>query len=110
MLFEWPNAEIVRQFAYQVDSLVSCEIARVELFSVGHRHQRENNITSDEARQVLKDLEQDEQDGVWEWLPLNPALIRSVCDSIINLPNTAFLRAVDAIHLACAREHGLTEI
>jgi predicted nucleic acid-binding protein len=82
----------------------------VEFYSVVQRHLREKNIDTPDAQQVLKDIEQDEMDGVWEWLPITPSLIRSVCVSIRSLPSTAFLRAVDAIHLACAREHGLSEI
>ena len=33
-----------------------------------------------------------------------------VCASISSLPSAALLRAVDAIHLGCAKEHGLTEV
>ena len=105
-----PNAQFVRQFAYQADGLASCQVGRVEFYSVLHRHLREGNIDSDEAHEVLSDFAQDERDGVWQWFPLTSHLIHVVCDSIGALPSTAFLRAVDAIHLACAKEHGFTEI
>lgn len=105
-----PFADIVRQFAYQADGLASCEIARVEFYSVLHRHLREGNITSQEARNVLQDFEQDEIDGVWKWLPVSHSLIRSACEIINALPPAAFLRAVDAIHLTCARESGVGEV
>ena len=61
-----PNADLVRQFAYQADGLASCEIARVEFYSVLRRHLREGNINSQEAQDVLRDFEQDEKDGVWQ--------------------------------------------
>jgi predicted nucleic acid-binding protein len=105
-----PNAQLVRQFAYQVNGLTSSEIARVEFYSVVQRHLREGNINSQEADEVLKDFEQDESDGVWEWLPVTSSLIRSVCAYIHALPSTTFLRAVDALHLACAKENGFREI
>jgi predicted nucleic acid-binding protein len=105
-----PNADIVRQFAYQTDGLASCEIARVEFYSVVQRHLREGNINAQEAQDVLKDFEQDEKDNVWQWFSISPVFIRAVCENISSLPVTAFLRAVDAIHLACARENGFHEI
>jgi predicted nucleic acid-binding protein len=105
-----PNSAAVRQFAYQSSGLASCEIARPEFYSVVQRHLREGNIGSQEARDVLKDFEQDESNGVWEWFPITSSLVRLVCENISSLPSTAFLRAVDAIHLTCAKENGFSEI
>ena len=105
-----PNANLVRQFAYQADGLASCEIARVEFYSVLHRHLREGNINSQEVQDILRDFEQDERNGVWQWLPLTSSLIRSACNTINALPDTAFLRAVDAIHLTCAGANGFGEV
>jgi predicted nucleic acid-binding protein len=58
----------------------------------------------------LKDFEQDGSDGVWHWFPVTPSLVRLVCEYISSLPATPFLRAVDAIHLTCAKENGFAEI
>lgn len=105
-----PNAATVRQFAYEADGLASCEIARVEFYSVVHRHLREGNIDSQEAQEVLRDFEQDESDGVWAWFAVSSSLIRLACQNVGSLPSTAFLRAIDAIHLTCAKENGFIEI
>jgi predicted nucleic acid-binding protein len=105
-----PNAETVRQFAYHADGLASCEISRVEFYSVVHRHLREGNIGSQEAQEVLKDFEQDESDGVWEWFPVTTSLVRLACENIGKLPASVFLRASDALHLTCAKENGFSEI
>ena len=105
-----PGADTVRQFAYEADGLASCEIARVEFYSVVHRHLREGNIDSQEAQEVLSDFKQDESDGVWAWLPLSSSQIHLACQNVSLLPSTAFLRAVDAIHLTCAKENGFIEI
>jgi len=105
-----PNAHLVRQFAYQANGLTSSEIARVEFYSIIQRHLREGNINLQEADEVLKDFEQDESDGVWEWIPVTPSFIRSVCVHIRALPGMAYLRAVDALHLTCAKENGFPEI
>jgi predicted nucleic acid-binding protein len=105
-----PNAHLVRRFAYQADGLASCEVARVEFYSVLHRHLREGNINSQEVQAVLRDFVQDEADGVWQWFPITSPLVRKVCEDISALPSSAFLRAVDAVHLACAADHGFSEI
>jgi predicted nucleic acid-binding protein len=105
-----PNAEIVRQFAYDADGLASCEIARVEFYSVVHRHLREGNISSQEAQEVLIDFEQDESDGVWEWFPVTSSIVRLACKNISQLPGPVFLRASDAIHLTSAKEEGFSEV
>jgi predicted nucleic acid-binding protein len=105
-----PNAHLVRQFAYGADGLACCEIGRVEFYSVIQRHLRENNLSTIEADEILKDFAQDERDGIWQWLPVSSALIRSVCEEIRLLPHTTYLRALDALHLACAKENGFQEI
>jgi predicted nucleic acid-binding protein len=105
-----PSADLVRQFAYQADGLASCEIARVEFYSVLHRHLREGNINSQEAQDVLQDFKQDEIDGVWKWFPITSSLILSACENINALPVTAFLRTIDALHLTCAKENGFGEV
>ena len=105
-----PNAHLVRQFAYRAAGLASCEIARVEFYAVLQRHLREGNIDSKQAESILKDFERDERDGVWEWFPVTSSLIRFVCEQISSLPTTAFLRAIDAIHLGCAKEKGFSEV
>jgi predicted nucleic acid-binding protein len=59
---------------------------------------------------VLDDFASDEAAGVWRWLPVTSALIRSVCERVVRLPRRTLLRAGDAIHLGCAREHGFREV
>ena len=105
-----PGASRVRQLAYAAPGLASCELARVEFHAVIHRHLREGNLTADEAREVIEDFELDEADGVWQWLPVTSPLLNLVCDRIKTLPQDAFLRTVDALHLACASSHGFQEI
>ncbi len=53
---------------------------------------------------------EDEDDGVWTWLAVTPALLQQAAESFDRLPKGAFLRAADAVHLTCARENGLEEV
>jgi predicted nucleic acid-binding protein len=101
-----PGADEVRALAEKSDGLCSCEIARAEVFATIHRHFREGRVNRAQLRYVLELFESEEQSGVWNWLAVTPNLVRTTCDRIRDLPRSAFIRAADALHLRCAREHG----
>ena len=105
-----PGAERVRELAGKSQGLTSCEIGRLEFFSLIHRHRREGNIRAREAKGILEDFEKDEADGVWRWLPVTPQLIRRTCDALRGFPDKVLLRTGDALHLGCARENGFKEV
>jgi predicted nucleic acid-binding protein len=105
-----PGAERVRAVAMAADGLCSCEVARAELLCAVKRHLREGRLGRADVRRVLVRFERDERDGVWEWIPVTSELIRGACDAVRALPATAPIRALDALHLQCARERGLREI
>lgn len=105
-----PGAERVRAVAENAPGLASSEFGRLEFTCVLERHRREGHITAREARDVWSDFREDESAGVWHWLPVTSALVRDVCERIRRLRRRALLRAGDAIHLGCAREHGFTEV
>jgi predicted nucleic acid-binding protein len=50
------------------------------------------------------------QDGVWHWFGVTSDLLEKARQAVLDLPATVFLRSGDAIHLACAEEHGFPEI
>jgi predicted nucleic acid-binding protein len=102
-----PGAERVRAEAHAATGLASCGLARLEFACILHRHVREGNITRREAQVVRHEFARDEVDGVWHWLPVTSALVERACERVARLPSTVFLRSGDAIHLECAREHGL---
>lgn len=105
-----PGAERVRQVAYGADGLGSCEVARVEFASIVKRHVRERHITRREADKVLKEFEQDEKDGVWHWFGVTSALIAAARHTVLRVPSQVLVRTGDALHLACAREHGFKDV
>ena len=55
-------------------------------------------------------FESDEGDQVWTWLPITPELIAATVVKFRALKLSTDLRAADALHLACAVEHGFKEI
>lgn len=105
-----PGADRVRQLAYGADGLGSCELARLEFASIVKRHLRERHVTRREATAVLKDFERDESDGVWHWFAVTSALVEKARDAVLLLPGRVFVRAGDALHLACAQEQGFTDV
>jgi len=91
-----PGTERVQELARGADGLASCEIARIEFFSLIHRHSREGNITSLEAREILKDFERDEANDVWRWLAVTSTLIRKTCERVRRCPTESSRRIMGA--------------
>jgi predicted nucleic acid-binding protein len=102
--------EAVRALADDQDAIASCELARVEFASAVHRKVRDGWLNSRQAKIVWKQFEMDSGAGHLAWLPVSAALFDRACARIRMLERTVSLRALDAIHLACARENGFEEI
>jgi predicted nucleic acid-binding protein len=105
-----PGADRVRAVAYAADGLASCELARLEFAAILTRHVRERHVTRREMKAILKDFEEDEQNGVWQWFSVTSELLERARKTVVDLPSTVFLRTGDALHLACAGEHGFQRV
>lgn len=81
-----------------------------ETVAAFHRKFREGTFTSTEYSQVLDQFEIDCKNDAYLWLPIAPAVLERVMKAYRELPHSMFLRASDALHLACAAENGFTEI
>lgn len=83
---------------------------RTEFASVVHRKVREGTADAAWGRHIFSQLERDSLSGGILWLELTaPIFIRAEL-FFLNAPPHTFLRASDALHLACAAEHGFKEI
>lgn len=105
-----PGADRVREVAYRADGLGSCELARLEFAAILKRHVRERHITRREMAAIMRDFEEDEQNGVWQWFSVTSALLERARKGVLDVPSTVFLRSGDALHLACAEEHGFQDV
>jgi predicted nucleic acid-binding protein len=105
-----PGADRVREVAYGADGLASCELARLEFASILKRHVRERHVTRREMTVIQKEFEDDERNGVWHWYAITPELVERARQSVLDLPGAVFVRSGDALHLACAAEHGFDEV
>ena len=105
-----PGADRVREVAYAADGLASCELARLEFVSILKRHFREHHLTRREMTAISKEFEEDEKNGVWHWLGVTSELLETARKAVLDLPSASFVRSGDALHLACAEEHGFQEV
>jgi predicted nucleic acid-binding protein len=105
-----PGADRVREVAYGADGLASCELARLEFASILKRHVRERHVTRREMTAILKEFEEDEHNGVWRWFGVTSDLLEKARKAVLDIPSPVFLRSADALHLACAEEHGFQEV
>lgn len=105
-----PGSEVVRQHAATAGRIACCETGRVELAAVFHRHLREGRLNAREYRVALQQFESDLEAGVWRWLPLDTPILLEARKSFDGLSAKYFLRAADAMHLACARANGFREV
>ncbi|MDD2765546.1 MAG: type II toxin-antitoxin system VapC family toxin [Opitutaceae bacterium] len=101
--------DVLQAFAGQ-GGFVCGEHGRLELLAAFKRNQREGLLTAARLKTLWEKHAQDEADGLVEYLPLSSPLIQHACQMLFVLPPTIFLRASDALHLACAADAGLKEI
>lgn len=105
-----PRSERVRDLARANADLSCCELGRVEFASIVLRNRRERLLDRNAESGIWREFGQDEAAGVWHWLPMTSELIEEARQALATLPGGIFLRAADALHLACARMHGAGEI
>ncbi len=55
-------------------------------------------------------MEHDTRAGGIVWLPLTPTVYAKVEAFFLNDSSSVYLRAADAVHLACAAEHGFKKV
>jgi len=100
----------VRARAEASGGLACCATGRGEVVATFHRHFREQRLTQREFRQLAAQVEVDLEAGLWTALPVTSSVIEAQARQMAKLPRTVFLRAADALHLACAVAAGLHEI
>jgi hypothetical protein len=100
---------VFQAFAGQ-GGIVCAEHGRLELLAAFKRNQREGLLSAAQLETLWEKHEQDQSAGLVEYLPLSSPLIQHACQTLLLLPPSVYVRAADALHLACAADAGLKEI
>ena len=104
------DSGVVRDLAEDAGEIVCSAHGRVELAYIFHRKRREGAIGLQDFSARWKQVEADSAIGILRWLPLDDSLVDLAARSALDLPSNLFLRAADALHLVCARDHGFRSI
>ena len=105
-----PGTDAVFQAFANQGMFVCGEHGRLELMATFKRNQREGLLTQPQVKMLWGKHEQDLVEGLIQYLPLPSRLIQQACATLAALPPSTFLRAADALHLACAADAGLKQI
>ena len=100
----------VRARAEASDGLACCATGRGEVVATFHRHFREKRLTQRQFQLLASQVEMDLDAGLWTALPVTSSVVEAQARQMAMLPADVFLRAADALHLACAAEAGLGDV
>jgi predicted nucleic acid-binding protein len=104
------DAGAVRRRLDSEDSVGVSELARPELMAVFHRRLREGHWKREDFNAAVRQFDADDLAGIWSWLPLDGTIAVAAAKAFSTLPETAFLRTSDCLHLVTAVHHRFTAI
>jgi predicted nucleic acid-binding protein len=93
-----------------VEAVYSSTLFIAEFACTLHRGVREKVITRDHAAYLRQTFSGDSSQGVVQLIPISEGILRAVEATVTRMPETVFLRAGDAVHLASAQLEGFAEI
>lgn len=105
-----PDSANVIAFAQSHDGAGCLVTGKAEVTATFHRKFREGIVDVHGFHLLCAQFETDCASGLWQWHPVDDALLHSCTQRLRNIPSTTFLRAADALHLTCAAGEGCTAI
>ena len=105
-----PDSPAVCRLAESLGQVHCSVLGRVEVSAALHRKLREGVFGEAAFREVIAQFEDDCASGLWTWIPMTAAVLAATVAAIRSAPKSVFIRAADAIHLACARGSGFTQV
>jgi predicted nucleic acid-binding protein len=102
--------ETVRKLASQHATIASAWHGRAEVIAALHRAYREGRFTKDRYDSVVAQFDLEEKGNQFTWCPLGEEVQERLKRAYRTASPDTFLRAADALHLACAAEHGFQEV
>lgn len=90
---------------------IFCSVhGRAEFAAVGYRKLREGSASIALVQDIYRQIQHETAVGEIAWLDLTPGVFARVEQFFTQSHTIVPLRAADALHLACAAEHGFTEV
>ncbi len=108
--FNEPESPQVRELVRGADTIHSSLWALAEFHAVVHRRLREGSSSPRDARDLASRFSEHVEEGLWNLIPVNEALLRRTSALMVSAPLDLFLRTADAVHLATAREIGERDV
>lgn len=105
-----PGHEAVRELLHEAETVVSAWHARAEFASILLRKRWEKTFDKVVAKGVALQFQEDRDQGILMLLDLTEPVVAKLEEVFYFAPETTNLRAADALHLACAAEHGFREV
>ena len=105
-----PGWEAVRDLALQHERVACSIYGKMEVHAALHRKLREGDLLPGQLKVVYQQMDLDENQRLWIWLPLTESVIEGVIAAIRGLPEQVFLRTADALHLVTAESNHFREI
>jgi len=106
--FNEPESLRVRELVRRADAIHSSLWALAEFHAILHRRMREGASSPSDARELALRFSKHIEDGLWNLIPVNEALLRRTSARIVSGPRDLFIRTADAVHLTTAQEIGET--
>jgi uncharacterized protein len=105
--FNEPESPRIRDLVRKSDVIHSSLWAMTEFHAVLHRRIREGASSRSDARELALRFSRHIEDGLWNLIPVNEALLRRTGALILSGPSHLFIRTADAVHLTTAQEIGV---
>ncbi len=105
-----PGHAAVKDLLRLTESLSTAWHGRAEFAAVILRKRREGVDPTEFLNSLDQQFQRDCQTGLIRTLPLTDAVMRRLESTLRAAQVGTSLRAGDAMHLACAAEHGFTEV
>jgi predicted nucleic acid-binding protein len=86
----------------EAEEVVLSALGRVEIMSAFYQRLSKHLWHQKQFSKMVNQFEKDNLQGVWEWLPIDNAVIEYSARVYLQLPPGLFLRASDCIHIATA--------
>ncbi len=102
--------EAVRKLAAEAPALASAWHAQAETIAALHRAHREGRFTAEQYLFALNQFKVEQNSSHFLWCALTDKVQARLERAFQSAPPSTFLRSADALHLACAAEHGFKEV